>query len=54
MRPLGELDVLGGANNQEGHGLREEARMLCVSFVICLYGLLINADILCVNSVPNL
>lgn len=48
---IGGLDVLSGG---EGHGLREDARMVCASFIILLNGWLINADILHVNNVPNL
>lgn len=47
---IGGLDVLSG----EGHGLCEDARMVCASFIILLNGWLINADILHVNNVPNL
>jgi hypothetical protein len=30
------LDVLGGTNNREGNGLREDAHMICASFIIRL------------------
>lgn len=35
---IGGLDILGGTNNREGNGLREDARILCTSFIIRLNG----------------
>jgi hypothetical protein len=50
----GGLEVLSGANIREEHGLREDAHMLCTSFIMRLNRWLINADILRANNVPNI